>query len=182
MCSLFRVSCPSSDEPRENKIVCGTVEDANNIKQCFMDYSSSVDRDDFVIPGLKDESIKAVYMKNNSNIEFLPVQIYRKFPNLLRYSMINCGFSEIFKKNFENLNQLQILDLSDNRIEIVRSDTFEGLFRLENIVLSKSKFKILSTEIILFENRWKQNQIDEQSSVPKPTSFDSNRFAGKQLH
>lgn len=114
--------------------------DSNNIKQCFMDYVSSVDRDDFVIPGHKDESIKAVYMKNNSNIEFLPVQIYRKFPNLLQYSMINCELSEIFKKNFEHLNQLQLLDLSDNRIEIIRSDTFEGLSRLENIFLSKLKF------------------------------------------
>lgn len=137
MCSLFRVACPSPDDSRENKVLCGSVMDSNHIKHCFLDYESSIDRDDFLIPGHKDDSIRAVYMKNNSNIEFLPVQIYRKFPNLLRYSMINCGFSEVFKKNFENLIQLELLDLSDNRIEIMRSDTFEGLFRLENVFLSE---------------------------------------------
>lgn len=109
-----------------------------------------------------DNQIDGINFSENRNILFLPVLVYKKFPNLIAYYAFHCSIREISKKNFEKLSRLEDLNLNSNQIERIRSDTFEDLVALQQLHISEcSKTVILN--ILSFSLSAGSNQIKQMN-------------------
>lgn len=109
---------------------------------CMMNGSTIISSKNRTIHFMLDQGIDGLYFNENKKIEFLPVEIYRSFPNLKEYWANNCSVREISKKNFEKLYQLNFIRLVANQIEKISSDTFKDSVLLRAIALSENKFKV----------------------------------------
>lgn len=85
----------------------------------------------------KNESLQGVNFADNPKIEFLPTEIYKEVPNLIHYHAFNASIKEISKKNFQNLEKMEYLYLTLNKIERVDRNVFEGLMELREVRLGK---------------------------------------------
>jgi Leucine-rich repeat (LRR) protein len=134
-------------EPETKEVSCETfvyfhwVLPVQKIQTCFMDTTTSVDS-----PGIKvssnDSSIKGLRFYNNKQIQYLPVEVAKKFPNLLVYSVASCSLKNLLKLNFEGLEKLKLLYLNGNQIETIETGTFKDLVDLEVLCLSKKYLQI----------------------------------------
>jgi Leucine-rich repeat (LRR) protein len=73
----------------------------------------------------------------NKKIFYLPIDVAEKFPYLTVYGASDCSVKEISKLNFNGLKNLNILELSNNQIEKIDSDTFQDLVALEKLDLGE---------------------------------------------
>lgn len=85
-----------------------------------------------------NENVDVVLFYAIKNVQFLPILLHRKFPNLGSIIAANCSIVEISKQNFQNLRYLTNVILSSNKINAIWSDTFNNLPSLEQIWLGKS--------------------------------------------
>lgn len=81
----------------------------------------------------RDDTIEALYFDLHYNVSFLPEHLDANFPNLVYYYAEEGSVTEIYKNNFKGLNKLKVLDLWDNLITEIASDTFEDLSSLEKL-------------------------------------------------
>lgn len=84
-----------------------------------------------------DEKIKAISFSHNSNIFYLPDKVYEKFPEIQMFEAKNCKIGRIEASNFEKLNSLIAVDLSNNLIKSVPFDVFKDSRKLQVISLSE---------------------------------------------
>lgn len=126
------------DEPAysEKEVKCNTVEKCLQGFCCYLRDEATIDSPDFTI-ATRDVNVDLIKFFSNAKIEFLPVNVYQSLPNLVLYGAHNCSIREITKSNFERLNKLETIALWGNFIEIIKSDTFEGLANLINIDLGE---------------------------------------------
>lgn len=125
------------EEFESKEVSCERYRDFDLYESCFLDTSTTIDSDNFVIADLKDEEVGAVIFNGNKKIEYLVLQIYKQFPNLYLYLAKECAIKQISKENFEKLNRLTVLNLAHNNIQKVRADTFNGVPNLSYIMLSE---------------------------------------------
>lgn len=90
----------------------------------------------------KDKSVTEIHFTSNRKIRFLPVSIHASLPNLRLYAAAQCIVEKVQKANFEQLDDLVEINLSENRINTIPSDTFEGLRNLEIIALCEFFLKM----------------------------------------
>lgn len=129
------------DEPkaREKKVTCA-IDNCVEIKKydcCKFESSTTIDSKGFLISNSLDYDVINFEAKNNLKIDFLPIIVNFKFPNLQLYRARHCNISDISKINFANLTKLREIDLAGNRIDTVLKNTFEGLDLLLKIYLSE---------------------------------------------
>lgn len=117
-----------------------------DLRTCYMNGLTDIDAPDSEISTPKDENLRGLRCNGNRNIDFLPVGVSTKFPNLIGYDASLCSIKTIKKANFRNLNKLKQIYLNGNQIELINSDTFEGLTELGLIYLSN--FQIDSAFIV----------------------------------
>lgn len=132
-----------------------------HILTCNVRDKTVIEFDDTLIasPRNEDESVGALNFYFNPKVHFLPVEVYLKFPNLVVYTAFQCSVKTISKKNFKRLNKLSCLELNDNLIESIPSNTFEDLISLMKLNLSKKNLKIIKeVEVQIFIARTQQNQ------------------------
>lgn len=87
---------------------------------------------------LRDDTLRGLrFYDNNKRIQFLPVKISEKFPNLWIISAFGGAIRSISKENFKGLRELRWLQLGHNQIVKVSDDTFEDLVSLEGLWLGK---------------------------------------------
>lgn len=116
-------------------IYCESIENCwSSTYCCFLNNQAAIESKDTTI-GNKDKSVTEVHFTLNTKIQFLPASIHQSFPNLRFYAAGQCGLEQVFKNNFELLPDLAEIILSENRIHTITSDTFEGLRKLEVVVL-----------------------------------------------
>lgn len=84
-----------------------------------------------------DAEIGELVFSKNKNISLLPVDVAISFPELELYSASKCFIKTIARIHFKGLRALTILDLQNNQIEMIRSDTFEDLISLKEIQLGR---------------------------------------------
>lgn len=113
---------------------------------CIFENSTTIDSRDFLISNAYDHEVLNLIMNGKTAVEFLPVFVNLKFPNLGTYHADHCNISEISRMNFANLTKLREISLAGNRIEIVLKNTFEGLVLLEKINLSEFRVLFLNNE------------------------------------
>lgn len=125
------------EEIDSKEVFCERYRDFDLYETCYMDTNTIIDSDNFVVGDLKDEDVGAVISNRNKKIEYLPLQIYKQFPNLYLYLASECAIKQISKENFEKLNRLTVLNLAHNQIQKIRADTFVGVPSLSNVLLSE---------------------------------------------
>lgn len=106
-----------------------------DLKTCFMQNTTTIDARDFKISTTRDEAVEAITYEENKKISYLPLEAYKKFPNLQAYAAWGCSIKIVKRDNFKNLYRMKLINLSQNQIEMLFSDTFEGLLLLEEIYL-----------------------------------------------
>lgn len=102
-----------------------------------MTGKTRINETDMELAKRNETDIDAVNFNMNKKIEFLPIRVHETFPHLRIYLANRCSLTEISKKNFEGLTELTDILLGGNKIEVLHSDTFEGLVKLEYLDFCK---------------------------------------------
>lgn len=100
---------------------------------CFLNEITVIDAMNVTINGIENPNVDAIMFTDNKNIQFLPVNINKKFPNLVYYFASNAAIEKISALNFRGLSNLANVNLAANRIESVPDYCFEGLYSMMEI-------------------------------------------------
>ena len=95
------------------------------------------------ISAKQSEFIKGINFRNNKNIEFLPIKVYKKLPNLNVFQAFNCAVQEVKYENFQHLVELQLVSLASNKITNIPKDTFKDLSNLKHLELRINKIQTI---------------------------------------
>lgn len=108
----------------------------NMTKCCEVSAPTEILYDDTTFLDVQETAVDGLYIKNSGGIHYLPVRIYKSYPNIIGiYAGKNKEIKEISKKNFQKLLKLEYLFLNNNNIQKIKSDTFEGLIKLKVVNL-----------------------------------------------
>lgn len=105
-------------------------------KCCFLSETAEISEANVTIADLENPDVEAILFDNNKKTQFLPVNVYEKFPNLEVYLAVDAAVKEILALNFARLINLKLLELQRNQIESVPDNCFQGLTKLYKINLS----------------------------------------------
>lgn len=124
-----------------------------------------INKHGFKIDAEKNENVLIIDMSDEKLIEFLPVNVAEKFPNLQFYNAPDCAIKTIYKENFRDLSKLKYLNLYGNQLTKIESGIFDDLKSLTKLYLTKNKINSIDSdalknllqlqEIYLFGNRLK---------------------------
>lgn len=130
-------NCASADFVKKQiSCITSTACDAKRgmAKCCELEVGTHIDEPDYTfVNDTNYVTVEVLIITHQQNVEFLPVSIHEKFPNLKLYHVVKTPVPKISKKNFEKMFKLQELKLDRNQIEIIKSDTFEDLISLQKI-------------------------------------------------
>jgi Leucine rich repeat len=124
------------------EISCEKVENYNfgdtvgMVKTCRMDATTSIEARNVKMKPF-EKSALALSFVWNQKIAHLPIPVHDAYSSLINYFACGCSLKEVFKQNFAGSNKLKILQLHNNQIEQISSDTFSGLVSLEGLSLGK---------------------------------------------
>lgn len=107
------------------------------LKTCWMNRTTVINSTGLKIFSSFDETMAGLIFNENKKIFYLPIDVHKKYPNLIIYVPAGCSLMSISRENFRNLGRLKMLWLSGNLIEKINSDTFEDLKSLEELHLSE---------------------------------------------
>lgn len=110
--------------------------DVTLARSCNM-KTTIIDSEGFLITTPADSSVEGFASYGNKNLKFMPENLAEKLPNLIIIWAQSCSIEKLSKKNFQNLNKLRGLALSNNLIEKITSDTFEDLVSLTHLYLGE---------------------------------------------
>lgn len=135
----------------ETQISCEyTHQTPESLIFCFMGGFTAIKDIGYTISDPFDDMVGTINFNNNRKIEFLPILLHSKFPNLQDIFADNCAIREISKENFEKLHHLETISLPRNQIYVVLSDTFEGLASLSSIDLSEFNLGFMKLQNIIY--------------------------------
>ncbi|CRL03220.1 CLUMA_CG016747, isoform A [Clunio marinus] len=124
-------------QPRE--VSCETIDylqwEVAGVHTTCIVNTASIDVKEFTFAS-RIENITGLDFDANKKVEYLPIFIHEKFPNLEALSAYDCSIKEISKESFKELNKLKVLWLSGNQIQKIESDVFKDLTLLEIVDLS----------------------------------------------
>lgn len=106
-------------------------------RTCFMSNTTVINSHGVVLGSEKDETIKWISFSTNKKIEYLPVLVSVKFPNLTCYMAYRCSIKAISRDNFRDMIHLSLLYLYSNQIEEIKSETFLDLKKLTVLLLGE---------------------------------------------
>ena len=90
-----------------------------------------------MLSNVADGSVSELKFEPNKNVQYLPTYVHEKFPKVKKILAADLALLDIHNKNFRYLSYLTYIDLNGNQIEIVLSDTFNEIWRLLYLDLSK---------------------------------------------
>lgn len=127
---------------QSNQISCESVKTGywahvSEQKTCYLSIKTSIASSDLLIGNQRDDTMHGLNFIGNDKIDYLPIQTYTNFPNLIALGASSCAIKSISKENFENLSKLKELLLNRNQIKIIDRDAFEDLVNVEWIDLRK---------------------------------------------
>jgi len=102
-----------------------------------MDQATIIDSPDTTIASGRDLSILQLWFFDNKNIKFLPIGVYKSFPDLIAFFAGSCSLTTVRRENFANLNKLKSLVLNVNKITRFNDDTFQDLIAIERLHLGE---------------------------------------------
>lgn len=141
MLKMKSIAC--DDESTSDQVVsCEFIVDINfsyvgRQKTCIMEKRTRINSADFTIASSLNENVGGLRFNLNKKVSFLPIDVYKKFPNLVGYSAQFCSIKLIRRENFINLAKLKSLWLNRNLISEIPTNTFDDLESLQYLGLCK---------------------------------------------
>lgn len=133
----FLLILASSSQLEAAEINCEVVYRYKRFEKCcYFDRDIVIDALNVTIAGLENSDVEAIQFSGNEKVEFLPVNVYKNYPNLEVYLAGFAAVKEISAFNFARLLNLKSLDLKNNAIKFIPHDCFQGLTKLNQIDLS----------------------------------------------
>lgn len=118
----------------------------NREKICNLQEQKINDEGFAIVPSKFGEEVKIFEVFWNREVEFLPEQIAKTFPNLIRYHVILCAIKRVDEKHFHGLLRLESLELKQNEVETIASDSFKDLKKLKHLDLKYNKIKFIDAK------------------------------------
>lgn len=125
-------------ESTTTDVSCESIAPRRYSKCCFLNNATSIDTTNSSFSGVRDDSVREINLAHNKKINFLPIRVNDKYPELRSYDAANCSVKTIAKLNFERMVNLKYLKLSSNEIETLDSDTFEDLANINYLSIGKN--------------------------------------------
>lgn len=126
-----------SEAEENNQVQCEKINFLNEFKTCFMNGSTKIGSQGFLISSAEDRDMKLLHIGNNKNVFFLPENVDEKYPNLEAIRAMGCSIKSIPKGVCGNLVLLKRLQLRNNQIEEIEIETFRNLKSLEELNLGE---------------------------------------------
>jgi Leucine rich repeat len=102
---------------------------------CCFDGATVISSNATVIKA--DYSTTALIFHGNKNISYLPIELYKVCPYLTIVEAMYCNIKQIGAENFRDLDNLEKIWLSGNKIEDIPGGTFKGLPALRHLDMRK---------------------------------------------
>lgn len=149
----------ASYEVTLNEIVCEKFKEVRGFKQCVLTERTVISSPEFSLALLRDESVDAIALAYNKNIQYLPLSAHEVLPNLRWIDAAVCAIKSISHANFASLVKLEKLHLDANFIEEIEARTFDGLVALKEIYLSEYQKLFKFILFLSFIFRLQPNQV-----------------------
>lgn len=123
---------------------CTFVEDGEHGYTCELSDITFLNfRDKFAVTGTHigtrtNADVRAIRI-TNSNFARVPPTIFRTFPNLISFSLINSGLEVVNSGTFEQCGEITHLDLTGNRIRHLAIDSFENCLTVGRLILDDNR-------------------------------------------
>lgn len=88
------------------------------------------------------------YFARGLNIEKFPQGLGEMFVNLEVVRITSCNMIFLLKEDMENLEKLKFLDLVGNKIEKLKSDVFENIPNVVEVILNNNRLTFIGSEIL----------------------------------
>lgn len=161
------------------------------MSKCCHVTDTEILHDDSTFLAVEDISVDGLQIRNTDGFDllpvshFLPVRIYRSYPNIIGIYAGGQKLKEISKKNFQRLLKLEYLFLNNNNIQKIKSDTFEGLIKLKTVNLGEFTIKSSGKNgrVTKFKSscRIQQNPANERNAVRWPSCSEIAVLVEKSL-
>lgn len=129
---------------------CHHLNNCKRYEQFFVSTEAIFETPRVDISCLTSEEINWFDISENKNVQYLPMNVFRKFPNLEIYYAFKSGVLEIHRNNFYGAEKLQGLWLDHNEIITIESGSFNELKSLKWLYLGFNKLTSLDAQ--LFHN------------------------------
>lgn len=131
----------SSCTDSQNELICDGKRQwkfkliESKILTCMIQHTETTSRN-YTLKTLRDEFVHGISFRNNTKLEYLPTNVFEKFPNLWIYDAQGCSLKLVEKLNFHKLFNLTAVDLSYNLIDHIPKDLFEDSTSIHIINIS----------------------------------------------
>jgi Leucine-rich repeat (LRR) protein len=118
---------------------------------------------DYRVNSSQSECVKGFHLDFSSSYTTVgfPLKIYEIFPNLNAYLANGCTQnSRVWNNYFENLAELQLIDLSENDIDFIADDAFANLTNLQFLKLSDNRIDELYPSTFTFNLKLSQMYLE----------------------
>lgn len=134
---------------------------------CLMNRSTTIDFNNTRVDD--DSEARVLYLSENKNIFYLPVDLYKNLPTVMIIDGSSCSIKTLGPENLRNLKFLKILSMSSNQLESIPKGTFKGLISLKLISLCKWTTTAVAipdlTNVFPFKLTTKSNQSPQTFST-----------------
>lgn len=82
------------------------------------------------------------------HVESFPRNVHVKFPNLVNVCIESCGLKKISREDFIGLENLEYLELKNNKLEALPNNLFDGMSKLQWVDFYDNRLKRFSSELL----------------------------------
>ncbi|KAL7026929.1 hypothetical protein ACKWTF_005238 [Chironomus riparius] len=158
------------EEITDKEVTCDNIEQ-NHAKGTFTCTMSSqiIDSPDYFLKLPESLSFNSLTLVGNDNIQYIPKNLNNVFPNVKHLNFHKTGIKEV-PQDIKNFNNLETLDLSNNKIKTLKPSDFHNMPALKKLSLDgnliedvdESAFDLPSLE-------WINLSGNKISSIPSKT-------------
>lgn len=124
-------------------IYCTSSDVSSHICSIQQDIETEI----YVMASPKDDTVTRFEVSAEREVKFLPKLIGATFANLKVFEAGNCGLTIVRNFYFQNMQNLQLLDLSENQIALIERESFRDLVTLKALSLDGNQIKTLDGKL-----------------------------------
>jgi len=118
-----------------------------NLWTYCINSNHSIFNENTTISEEKTEWTKGITFMENKKISYLPIKVYKNFPNLIAYNAYNCSLKTIHRGGFDRLKELQFIGLSHNFLSFICQTAFQSVTKLRYLYLSNNHLKAIDENL-----------------------------------
>lgn len=140
------------------------------LKTCLVNQTIAIE--EHILASPFNKTIEEFDISDNKNVKYLPKHIGEKFPNLKEFFAISCGLTIVRDFYFENMQNLQFLTMTFNKISTIESEAFRDLVRLERLWINDNLIETLHNKLFVSMMNLQELSVDNNKiKILGPTTF-----------